>query len=437
MVADKPVEEWTVGDVGEWLHEVGLAKYQATFGEHLIDGRALLTISESDLRKPPLEIRLLGDIKNLMICIRELQWQNVAAVRQLMGPGELVPASAAVQTMSRRNSTRKRRGSSDGTAPSTDVSFEYEDDENSDDGGCSAATAGANSGACKQRRFKPEIWKTVVGMLYFLAVTWITAIVMVIVHDRVPDMQTYPPLPDIFLDNVPHIPWAFAMCEFTGLVLFIVWVSILVCHRHRFILLRRMFSLFGSVFLLRCITMLITSLSVPGKHLQCKARHVGDFSEKIAQAFVIWQGGGMLIQGVRTCGDYMFSGHTTVLTLLNFFITEYTPRSYYFLHTTSWVLNLFGIFFILSAHEHYSIDVFIAFYISTRLFLYYHTLANNRALMQMDSKRTRIWFPLFYFFESGVDGIVPNEYDSPLSLLKWFKRKAANIAVKFKFTKTL
>jgi hypothetical protein len=74
---------------------------------------------------------------------------------------------------------------------------------------------------------------------------------------------------------------------------------------------------------------------------------------------------------------------------------------------------MFGIFFILAAHEHYSIDVFVAFYITSRLFLYYHTLANNQALMQRDSNRTRIWFPLFSFFESSVDGIVPNEYETP------------------------
>lgn len=90
-----------------------------------------------------------------------------------------------------------------------------------------------------------------------------------------------------------------------------------------------------------------------------------------------------------------------------------TPRQLYFAHTFTWVLNMFGIFFILAAHEHYSIDVFVAFYITSRLFLYYHTLANNQALMQRDSNRTRIWFPLFSFFESSVDGIVPNEYETP------------------------
>lgn len=41
----------------------------------------------------------------------------------------------------------------------------------------------------------PEPWKTLVAMLYFLFATWVTAIVMVIVHDRVPDMRIFPPLP--------------------------------------------------------------------------------------------------------------------------------------------------------------------------------------------------------------------------------------------------
>lgn len=164
-------------------------------------------------------------------------------------------------------------------------------------------------------------------------------------------------------------------------------------------------------------------------------------SKRVSRAYTIWSGLGMSMQGVRTCGDYMFSGHTVALTLLNFFITECkffvlrnrklltnvflsffvlvdTPRNLYFLHTTTWLLNMFGIFFILAAHEHYSIDVFIAFYIASRLFLYYHTLANNQALMSGDSNRTRIWFPLFSYFESSVDGIIPNEYTSTSEVLR-------------------
>nr|CAD7444429.1 unnamed protein product [Timema bartmani]CAD7459791.1 unnamed protein product [Timema tahoe] len=176
---------------------------------------------------------------------------------------------------------------------------------------------------------RPEIWKTLIGLGYLFVVTWITAFVMVIVHDRVPDMKKYPPLPDIFLDNVPHIPWAFHMCELTGTFMLFIWIAVLMFHKHRFILLRRFFALSGTVFLLRCVTMLITSLSVPGSHLECNPRGSSDYFKKhgdlwakVQQAYVIWRGAGMSIQGVRTCGDYMFSGHTVALTMLNFFITE-------------------------------------------------------------------------------------------------------------------
>ncbi|XP_054717592.1 sphingomyelin synthase-related protein 1-like [Uloborus diversus] len=394
---------WKTDDVKIWLERNNFEQYVTLLCDHhKIDGKALLTLSENDLKLPPLSIQVLGDIKRLAIAIHELRHSNPVILTQWKGSGDEPLLYQALNNGTKVRRRHHRREASDSSDLNTYGSEFSEDDmERSEN---------------SHRQLKPEVWKTAVGMVYFFSVTWITAIVMVIVHDRVPDMQTYPPLPDIFLDNIPYMPWAFSMCELTGIILFLIWMAILFFHKHRFILLRRMFSLFGSVFLLRCITMIITSLSVPGKHLECKARSYGAWSDKIRTAFFIWLGGGMSIQGVRTCGDYMFSGHTVALTLLNFFITEYTPRSMYYLHTFTWVLNIFGVFFILAGHEHYSIDVFIAFYISTRLFLYYHALANNRAFVRDDRRRTRIWFPLFYFFESGVEGPVPNEYEWPVRI---------------------
>lgn len=40
-----------------------------------------------------------------------------------------------------------------------------------------------------------------------------------------------------------------------------------------------------------------------------------------------------------------------------------------------------------------------------------------QALMQSDSTRTRIWFPMFSYFENHVDGIIPNEFETLGSLI--------------------
>jgi hypothetical protein len=71
---------------------------------------------------------------------------------------------------------------------------------------------------------------------------------------------------------------------------------------------------------------------------------------------------------------------------------------------------------ILAAHEHYTIDVFIAFFLTSRLFLYYHSLANNAVLYSRSDTRLSIWFPMFSYFEKNIQYMVPNVLRVPWPL---------------------
>ncbi|XP_068744306.1 sphingomyelin synthase-related protein 1-like [Montipora capricornis] len=403
----KVVTNWTCEDVRLWLQGKGFTEYSNILShDHKIDGKALLALCESDLRNPPLELKILGDIKRLWLEIDAIQQRNRPPTAPLYVP----------------NGYRKR--SVDQIDGVSDIGqCVLKDDINSDDD-MDRPDLDILFSAFSDIS---ETSRTLISVVYAFSAFFVTSFVMVFVHDRVPDMKKYPPLPDIVLDNVPLIPWAFEMCEVTALILTVVMAIVMFFHKHRLIVVRRMAALCGTVFLLRCVTMFVTSLSVPGIHLECSGKLYGDTWAKIQRAFVILFGFGLSVNGVRTCGDYMFSGHTVTITLLNFFISEYTPVHMYYLHTCCWVLNMFGIFFILAAHEHYSIDVVIAFYITSRLFLYYHTLANTRALKRIDSRRTRVWFPLFWFFEEKVSGKVPNEYEWPLKWPSFFSLKAKSL----------
>ncbi|XP_047986367.1 ceramide phosphoethanolamine synthase-like [Leguminivora glycinivorella] len=391
------VINWTNKEVLDLLHKDRISNFITDICKsHDIDGQCLLSFVDRDFYEFPFDQLKLGERKRFILTVKKLQRQNRGAMCEL----GLCDESALVNPSTNINFLGTNLSHlSYNLQHKLPSEFSYESNNE---------CVPTFTPDAKASKLKPEIWKTALALGYVFLVTWVTAVVMVIVHDKVPDMKKYPPLPDLFLDNVPHIPWAFDMCEITGSLLLAIWLVVLLFHKHRI-----------------------------GAHLKCEPRSYPPaddltvWGRRLRQAYDIWSGAGMSVRGVRTCGDYMFSGHTVALTLLNFFITEYTSRSLYLLHILTWVMNMFGIFFILAAHEHYSIDVFIAFYITSRLFLYYHTLSNNQALMRNDSSRTRIWFPLLSFFEAEVDGIVPNEFEGPVTIMSnlrcWGAQLAADV----------
>lgn len=55
-----------------------------------------------------------------------------------------------------------------------------------------------------------------------------------------------------------------------------------------------------------------------------------------------------------------------------------SPRRLWWYHWLCWALSMVGMFCILLAHDHYTVDVVVAYYITTRLFWWYHTMANQQ-----------------------------------------------------------
>ncbi|KAG3264641.1 sphingomyelin synthase-related protein 1 isoform X2 [Ictidomys tridecemlineatus] len=256
------IRRWTTKHVAVWLKDEGFFEYvDILCNKHRLDGITLLTLTEYDLRSPPLEIKVLGDIKRLMLSVRKLQKIHIDVLEE-MGYNSDSPMSSMTPFISALQSADwlcNGELSHDCDGPITDLNsdeYQYMNGKNKH----------------PVRRLDPEYWKTILSCVYVFIVFGFTSFIMVIVHERVPDMQTYPPLPDIFLDSVPRIPWAFAMTEVCGMILCYIWLLVLLLHKHRSILLRRLCSLMGTVFLLRCFTMFVTSLSVPGQHLQCTGK---------------------------------------------------------------------------------------------------------------------------------------------------------------------
>ncbi|VVC37867.1 Hypothetical protein CINCED_3A020211 [Cinara cedri] len=268
-------------------------------------------------------------------------------------------------------------------------------------------------------RIPQEKFKTFIALLLLIVNFLITTTSLAVVHERVPDRSLYKPLPDTFLDAVPARDWALDVSELVIIISTNLSLLVIVSHKYRFIVLRRLMFMLSLLYLLRSITMFVTVLPTASTTYYCSPKANSTSPVLIARrVFQLVSGFGLSINGKHTfCGDYMYSGHTTILVMSYLIITEYSPRRWYILHWVSWLMAAVGVLMVLIAHGHYTIDVIIAYLVTTRLFWIYHTLANNVYLKHSSSNNylsRSWWFWIFRYFEENINGPIPRQYNWPL-----------------------
>lgn len=268
-------------------------------------------------------------------------------------------------------------------------------------------------------KFPSEKWKTFVAFIFMFMNLVLNLTCLSIVHERLPERTKYPPLPDIFFDLFPPSDWALDVSE--GIIVVSVWSTLFMIfiHRHGFIILRRVFLIMGLLYFMRSITMFVTQVPVASTTYYCSPKANKTSAGLVLGRVIHMLGGlGLSINGRHTyCGDYIYSGHTVILTMAYLVMHEYTPRRWCFIHWLMRAASVTGIFMVLLSRGHYTVDVIIAYFATTRIFWIYHTLANNSILKNEESTNFLSnvwWFSLFLYFERNVNGVLPNQYQWPL-----------------------
>jgi len=268
-----------------------------------------------------------------------------------------------------------------------------------------------------------EPLKTLLSLVVLVTGFIATTTSLALTHDRVPDT---PPLPDIVLDTVIYQQWGLDVSEILLMVSTVTAILVVLLHTHRLIILRRIWLLLGILYYYRAVTMFITVLPKADKFYTCQPRsHNITAGLVVERVLTLISGGGLSINGKQVyCGDYIFSGHTVTLTLGYLTIKQYSPSRFFLLHWASFLTSSCGVLFLLMARGHYTIDVLVAYWVSSRIWWTYHTMANIRLVkdnQEHNMFRGLWWWYAFRYFEVNIPGPLPNSYSLPCweKVKKW------------------
>jgi len=283
-----------------------------------------------------------------------------------------------------------------------------------------------------QTQYPKEKWKTFVAIVFVLVGFLSTTVSLGITHELRPDKAK--PLPDLVLDHIPYYAVALDISEILIMVTTLICAIIVLCHKHRWIIIRRICLIVGLLYMYRAVTMLVTNLPSADENYKCDPKLNTTLSSvQVVQRVVkIISGFGLSINGQHVyCGDFIFSGHTMILVLCYLIICEYTHKSFWPLQWFSFLLCWGGVVALMLARGHYSVDIILAYFITTRLFYIQHTVISFSQLQQKGTVQNHLakmwWWRILVWFEQNIRQPVPNEFEIPRPW-RYFFRNARQAA---------
>jgi len=204
-----------------------------------------------------------------------------------------------------------------------------------------------------------ELTSLFFAFFYFISVVYI----MVLIQEWSDYRCEYPrefKVRDMGFDLLPQVPlpWLPDVWVNTALGLAVVRLALT---GHFCIILKRCLLVLGSVYLLRTVAVALTTYpSPPSVSGQVQYRPENPF-----------MGALLVISGSKeTVSDLIFSGHTSVLVLTALFWGYYTrDKALFWLYV---LFNVLGVVAIVATRFHNSVDIWLAFIISSSVFWIYH-----------------------------------------------------------------
>ncbi|KAI1716408.1 phosphatidylcholine:ceramide cholinephosphotransferase 2 [Ditylenchus destructor] len=271
-----------------------------------------------------------------------------------------------------------------------------------------------------------EAVKTTVAFLCLLLSAFLNFFLLTVVHDIVPRK----PLDDLVFFLIDQQRWAWSVGDVLSTVNAVVGFAVVLLHRDRLIVLRRVFLLAAILYGLRAVILGVTYLppSFANRDDIClpQVNRTAMYATEIATRFVTYVVTLGLTSGQEQilCGDLMFSGHTVVLSIMYFTQLQYTPRGLVILRYIAMPITYLGIAALVVSGGHYTMDVLIAYWLTSHVFWSYHQIFEMPRHLRINAPLSRVWwFWLGYWFEADVpEGPLINEWNWPWSSPKFMHR---------------